>query len=94
MIKYSCLFDVHRNIYNGIQLSEAITNDGKNSNNIYEFELNDDDFKSIEIALENMAYYDSKTNTLYFGYYETTRSSNSIVVFIATPLKNESLNNS
>lgn len=84
MAKYSCLFDKHVNIYNELQLSEAVTVEGRSINNIYEFELDDNDFKSIEIALENMAYYDTKTNTLYFGYYETTRSSNSIVVFIAT----------
>lgn len=84
MVKYSCLFDKHRHIYNGIQLSESITEEGNNLNNIHEIELHNDDFKSLEIAIEHMAFFDTKENNLYFGYYESTRSSNAIVVFIAT----------
>lgn len=84
MVKYSCLFDKHRQIYNGIQLSSIVSEEGRGINNIHEIELQDDDFKSIEIAIELMAFFDTKSETLYFGYYESTRSSNAIVVFIAT----------
>ena len=84
MVRYSCLFDKHRNVYNGIQLTECITEEGKSLNNIHNIELMDDDFKSLELAIEHMAFYDSKSDSLYFGYYESTRSSNSIVIFIAT----------